>query len=165
MTTTIPNNAKPISSILNAIGWDDTPSAAEPVNDNDTAGTISRPWILCIDDDQEFSHGLKLTLQSRGYDVVRAFAGMDGYRLAFEIEPVAILLDLHLPNGNGEEILSQLCFHPTTAHIPVAIVTGMREQGLEQRMISQGARAFFNKPIPMHTLVEQVDRFRQERGQ
>lgn len=127
-----------------------------------TLATATRPWVLCVDDDQEFSLGLKLRLQSRGYDVVRAFEGQHGYQFAFEFEPAAILLDLHLPNGNGEEILSQLVFHPETAHIPVLIVTGLNEIGLEQRMLSQGARGFFRKPVSFQDLADAVDRLAKQ---
>ncbi|MGB7326112.1 MAG: hypothetical protein WBD31_14665, partial [Rubripirellula sp.] len=56
---------------------------------------VDRPWLLCIDDDADFLLGLKLKLQTRGYDVVRAHEGMTGYKFAFEFAPVMILLDLH----------------------------------------------------------------------
>ena len=162
MTSFAQSKAKPISTLFPAIGWGHHLPNSTRAADSQAYETIDRPWILCIDDDQEFSHGLKLQFQSRGYDVVRAFAGMDGYRLAFEIEPVAILLDLHLPNGNGEEILSQLCCHPMTSHIPVAIVTGMKEHGLKERLIGMGARDLFEKPISMNKLADAVDRYRNE---
>lgn len=119
---------------------------------NDT----QRPWVLCIDDDEDFTHALKLRLQTHGFDVVRASRGNDGYQFAFEFEPVAVLLDLNLPGESGEELLSQLRFHPETAHIPVMIVTGMNEPGLDRRLLSKGAHAFFRKPVSFPTLMEAV---------
>lgn len=117
-----------------------------------------KPWILCIDDDEDFSSALKLRLQTQGYDVVRAFAGDTGYQFAFEFEPAAILLDLNLPNGSGEELLSQLRYHPETAHIPVLVVTGMNEPGLERRLLAAGAHAFFRKPISHASLLEAIQK-------
>ncbi len=120
---------------------------------------VDRPWLLCIDDDAEFLLGLKMTLQTRGYDVVRAHEGMEGYKFAFEIDPVMILLDLHMPNTSGEEVLSQLRYHPATSHIPVVIMTGLSEPGLETRLHNLGAYEVFRKPIPFETLADAVDRY------
>ena len=111
-----------------------------------------RPWVLCIDDDVEFSNGLKLKLQSRGYDVIRAFEGLDGYRFAFEFAPLVILLDLHLPKTE-------------TSHIPVIVVTGLNEQGLEYRMRSLGARNVFQKPVSYATLATAVDHYAAEQNE
>lgn len=150
---------RPISALFSALGLGAKSSTAIHATEDDAPHVIDKPWILCVDDDQEFSHGLKLRLQTRGYDVVRAFAGMDGYRYAFEFNPSVILLDLHLPNLSGEEVLSQIRFHPSTAHIPVAIVTGMSKPGLEQKMLSLGANAFFQKPVDFSRLADIVDQF------
>lgn len=121
-----------------------------------------KPWILCIDDDEDFSSALKLRLQSQGYDVVRAFSSETGYRCAFELDPEAILLDLNMPNGSGEELLSQLHFHPETAHIPVMVVTGMNEPGLEKRLLDAGAHSFFRKPISHTSLIDAIQQARLE---
>lgn len=149
----------PIATYFPAIGWQDESRDLDARAHDAPAQVIDKPWILCIDDDQEFSHGLKLRLQARGYDVIRAFAGMDGYQYAFEFEPRAILLDLHLPSVSGQEVLSQLRFHPSTAHIPVVVVTGLRKEGLQQQMIALGAADFFQKPVDFDRLMETVDRF------
>lgn len=155
----------PMAHYLPAMGWGKNDNVTVFKDDANSPHIVNKPWILCIDDDQEFSHGLKLKLQSRGYEVVRAFAGMDGYRYAFEFEPSAILLDLHLPNVSGEEVLSQLRYHPSTSHIPVVIVTGLNEQGLDQKMRSLGARDFFRKPVSYSQLVDAVDRYSNEQHQ
>ncbi|HBE72095.1 MAG TPA: hypothetical protein DDW52_28490 [Planctomycetaceae bacterium] len=117
-----------------------------------------KPWILSIDDDEDFSGALKLRLQTQGYDVVRAFAVDTGYQFAFDFEPAAILLDLNLPTGSGEELLSQLRYHPETAHIPILVVTGMNEPGLERRILAAGAYAFFRKPISHTSLLEALQK-------
>ena len=154
----------PTSTLFPTIRRDDGLSPTIHPTLDSVPTPMDRPWVLCVDDDQEFLHGLKLKLQSRGYDVIRAFEGMDGYRFAFEFDPVAILLDLHLPNGTGEEILSRLCEHPTTAHIPVIIVTGLNEQGLEHRMMASGASEFLRKPIGFSQLVNAIDRYGHDAG-
>jgi DNA-binding response OmpR family regulator len=134
----------------------------DSTNHPDAAATSHAPWVLCVEDDQDFSRGVKLRLQSRGYDVVRAFESDAGYRFAFEFDPVAILLDLNLPNGNGEDLLAEFCFHPRTADIPVIVVTGMNEPGLEDRLLLQGATAFFRKPISHEALAAEIHRLATE---
>ncbi|QDT05569.1 Polar-differentiation response regulator DivK [Rubripirellula lacrimiformis] len=117
---------------------------------------VDRPWILCIDDDVDFSNGLKWTLQSSGFEVVRAFEGEQGYRFAFDLDPAVILLDLGLPKIGGEEWLAHLTLHPDTSHIPVIIVTAMNEQGLHDRLLSQGAKAVFQKPVSAIALIRKI---------
>ena len=154
----------PMATYFPALGWNDGGNVAVCCDDTSSPHVVDKPWVLCIDDDQEFSHGLKLKLQSRGYEVVRAFEGMDGYRYAFEFEPSAILLDLHLPNVPGEEVLSQLRFHPSTSHIPVVIVTGLYQDGLEHQLRKLGARDFFRKPVEYNRLIDAVDRYSREQS-
>ncbi|MGB7328903.1 MAG: response regulator [Rubripirellula sp.] len=120
---------------------------------------VDRPWVLCIDDDAEFLHGLKLKLQQRGYDVARAHEGDEGYKFAFKFSPVMILLDLHMPHTSGEEVLAQLRQHPDTREIPVVIMTGLNEHGLELRMHSLGAHQVFRKPVPLNALADAVDHY------
>ena len=112
--------------------------------------------MLCIDDDDDFTHALKLQLQTQGYDVARASHSKNGYQFAFEFEPIAILLDLNMPGESGEELLSQLRYHPETNHIPVMIITGMNQPGLETRLLNQGAHAFFRKPVSFNTLMDAI---------
>ena len=129
------------------------------LNSNEAQRATS--WILTIDDDPEFSYVLKLNLQSRGYTVVRAESGTQGYQLAFELDPVAILLDLTLPGERGEEILSQLRFHPATVSIPIAIVTGMATPEVRDRMLLAGVSAFFRKPVGVAALTDFLANFRR----
>lgn len=117
---------------------------------------MSKPWVLCIDDDEDLTDALRIRLYSRGFEVVRAYTGMTGFRYAFEFEPVAILLDLCMPGASGEEILGRLQRNIVTSQIPTIIMTGKDEPGLKQRLLAAGASDFFRKPIPHDLLVEVV---------
>ena len=116
----------------------------------------SRPWILCIDDDQSLTEALQIRLRHRGFDVARAGCGRAGFRYAFEFEPVAILLDLNMPYLPGEEVLTRLKANPATRTIPVIIMTGHDQPGLKERLLSVGASDYFRKPVPHNLLVEVV---------
>jgi len=115
-----------------------------------------RPWLLCIDDDAEYSLALKLRFEQHGIGVQRAFAGMDGFRQAFMRPAEAILLDYEMPNGQGDYILGRLKDNPVTKDIPVIVVTGRKERSLERKMLNLGAARFLTKPIDFSTLLAEV---------
>ncbi|MEX2317292.1 MAG: response regulator [Pirellulales bacterium] len=110
------------------------------------------PWVLCIDDDPDFSDALKCRLETYGVAVIRAFSGMEGYRLAFTHPASAILLDYNMPNGQGDYILGRLQDNNATRAIPVIIITGVRDKSLERKMYGLGAKRFLNKPVQFDAL-------------
>jgi DNA-binding response OmpR family regulator len=105
------------------------------------------PWVLCIDDDRELSHSLKMRLNRHHVRTMRASAGMQGYVSAFEHSPAVIILDYQLPDGNGDYILRRLKETPLTKDIPVIVITGDKNRSLERKMYNLGAAQFFSKPV------------------
>ncbi|MEX2113960.1 MAG: response regulator [Pirellulales bacterium] len=116
------------------------------------------PWVLCIDDDADFSHALKLRLESRGVAVVRAYEGAEGFHSAFSNRASAILLDYHLPNGEGDDVLRQLKENQVTKDIPVIVVTGVKDGSLEHKMLNLGAEKVFFKPLDFDRLCQELAR-------
>jgi response regulator RpfG family c-di-GMP phosphodiesterase len=127
-------------------------SAATPLAALRDEETEAPPWVLIIDDDADYSAALKCRLENCGVAVVRAFNGMEGYRLAFTHPASAILLDYNMPSGQGDYILGRLKDNPATRHIPVIMLTGVRDKWLERKMYGLGASAFLTKPVPFETL-------------
>lgn len=119
------------------------------------------PWVLCIDDDREFSLGLQLRLQEQGVEVLRACTGMEGYRHAMISSPMAIILDYEMPNGNGDYVLRRLKETPATRDVPVIVVTGHADHALERKMYAMGADAFLAKPCPWDKLQPVLLRYLQ----
>jgi CheY-like chemotaxis protein len=124
-----------------------------------SSGQESVPWVLCIDDDPDFSDALKIRLENHGVAVIRAHNGMEGYRLAFTAPASAILLDFNMPNGQGDYILGRLKDNPVTRDIPVVVITGTRDKMLERRMLAMGATAFFVKPVGFDQLREHLSKY------
>jgi CheY-like chemotaxis protein len=139
---------------------DDAPATVLAVDPAATADETSRgdepPWVLCIDDDEDFSDALKCRLESYGVAVLRAFNGMEGYRLAFTHPARAILLDYNMPNGQGDYILGRLQESPATRDIPVIVVTGARDKWLERKMYGLGAKSFLTKPVRFEALRDEL---------
>ena len=117
------------------------------------------PWILCIDDDSEFSLGLQLRLQEHGVEVLRAFGGTEGYRHAFTCGPRVILLDYEMPNGNGDYVLRRLKENPATRHVPVIVLTGHNDRALQRKMYNLGADVYLTKPCSWETLWPIIQRY------
>jgi CheY-like chemotaxis protein len=117
------------------------------------------PWILCIDDDFDFSDALKLRFDEYGVAVARAANGMDGFRMAFSTPARAILLDYQMPNGQGDYILDRLKSNPVTRDIPVYMITGYKDKMLERRVMAMGAAGYLLKPVDFELLRSELSRY------
>ena len=105
--------------------------------------------VLVIDDDPDSRDLLKRTLEGDGYVVATAASGDDGLRLAQELVPTLITLDVMMPGMDGWAVLQQLKADPVTAAIPVMMVTisGEKEMGS-----TLGAVEHLTKPVDRNTL-------------
>lgn len=119
----------------------------EQAETGDQSRDSELPWVLCIDDDTDYSEAMKLRLEVHGVAVVRAFDGMGGYRKAFTHPASAILLDYELPNGQGDYVLRRLKENPVTRDIPVIAISGVKDNTIARKMIALGAVCFLHKPV------------------
>jgi signal transduction histidine kinase/ActR/RegA family two-component response regulator len=127
-----------------------TQPAAEP--------TARRQVVLHIEDNLSNLTLVERVLAQRpGIEVVAAMHGRLGLELAREHHPLLVLLDLHLPDMGGEQVLQRLRDDPTTAFIPVVIVSADATPGQIQRLLSAGAAGYLTKPIDVRELLRLVD--------
>lgn len=89
--------------------------------------------------------------------VVATMQGRLGIQLAREHRPRLVLLDLHLPDIGGDEVLRQLRDDPVTAGIPVVIVSADATRGEVQRLLAAGAAGYVTKPIDVRELLRLLD--------
>jgi len=85
-----------------------------------------------------------------------------GLTLAREHRPDLILLDLHLPDIEGDKVLEQLRADPRTAAIPVVMISADATSAQIERMKAAGARDYLIKPINMGAFLAMVDRILKE---
>ena len=92
---------------------------------------------------------------------IRLITAMQGgltLDLAREHNPDAVILDLHLPDIPGDEVLNRLRADPRTAHIPVVMFSADATERQVKRLAAAGARAYMTKPVKvmefLHTLDE-----------
>jgi signal transduction histidine kinase/DNA-binding response OmpR family regulator len=124
------------------------PSHISSRSEGDSAGTV-----LVIDDDPAVLDVVSSTLAKAGFDVTTASNGEDGMRLARELQPVAITLDIIMPGLDGWHVLTQLKADPETRDIPVVLVTMSQDRSLG---LALGATDFVTKPVDRQHLVELI---------
>jgi signal transduction histidine kinase/CheY-like chemotaxis protein len=90
-------------------------------------------------------------------EIIPAMQGGLGLDLAREHQPALILLDLHLPDIPGDQILQQLREDPATAPIPVVVVSADATPGQVQRLLTAGASAYLTKPYEVEELLRILD--------
>ncbi|HEX2188485.1 MAG TPA: PAS domain S-box protein [Longimicrobiaceae bacterium] len=93
-----------------------------------------------------------------GITLVPALQGRLGLELAWEHAPDVILLDLHLPDIPGDEVLRRLRADPRTRDVPVVVISADAMPGRVQRLVEQGAFAYVTKPIEIDVFLETVER-------
>ncbi len=116
--------------------------------------------MLYIEDDENNVRLIERLLARRAHvDLRVAMTGREGVQAA-RTEPAAlILLDNHLPDATGTEVLSQLAADPDTAAIPVVILSGDTDQGTISRLLAAGAADYLEKPFDIHQLGAILDRY------
>ena len=132
---------------------------ADELPEGMTSAGNTPPWVLSIDDDVDFSDAMKSRLESHGVAVVRAYNGMEGYRMAFSQPCSTILLDYNMPNGQGDYVLRRLKESPVTSDIPVVMITGVKDKSVERKVRGLGAAAYFEKPVKFEDLRHELSKY------
>jgi signal transduction histidine kinase/ActR/RegA family two-component response regulator len=109
----------------------------------DPAGGQART-VLAVDDDQGIFNLYRRYLEPHGYRVIGVSKSTDAITRAAELRPVAVLLDVLMPNKDGWQVLAELKRSPVTNDIPVIMCTLVSDP---QRALQMGAAAYVSKPI------------------
>jgi PAS domain S-box-containing protein len=139
-------------------GFDlDEPAAPGAAPDGNAAGAAT---LLYVEDNLANLSLVEAILRGRPlWRTIPALQGQLGVELAREHAPDLVLLDLHLPDLPGEEVLRRLRADERTRHIPVVIITADAMHATAERMRALGADAFLSKPLDLDEFLATVDRF------
>lgn len=108
--------------------------------------------VLIVDDHDVFRHGLAQLLRDEGVDVVaEASGGAAGVRLATELRPDVVLMDLSMPDLSGIDAMKRI--HESRPELPVVILTAHADDGVEREAREAGARGFLAKGTGLQDLV------------
>jgi CheY-like chemotaxis protein len=121
-----------------------------------TLPTSGSKTVLVVDDNTDIVTLFQRYLGGHDVRVVGATEGEQALRLAADLQPQAIALDVMLPNQDGWEILQELKRSPDTQHIPVIVCSVLNEPDLA---LSMGASDYITKPVSQIGLLEVLQRW------
>jgi two-component system response regulator CpxR len=104
--------------------------------------------ILVVDDDRVLSHLISSLLRGKGHKVIAAFDAVQAMQLAMKTPPYdAIILDINMPGGSGEDTLRKVKMSTRTSQIPVIVLSGSIDEAGRKRVVQHGAAAALSKPL------------------
>jgi CheY-like chemotaxis protein len=114
--------------------------------------------VLCAEDHPDLLVLIRRILDLRpDLELVTARGGAEALALAAAEPPALVLLDLHLGDLPGEEVLRALRADPATAEVPVLVLSADVSPARRERLLAAGARAYLTKPIDIPLLLETLD--------
>jgi CheY-like chemotaxis protein len=114
--------------------------------------------VMIIEDDIAFAKILLDMAHDKGFKGIVAVDGDSALETAHVYQPDAITLDVNLPGLDGWAVLDRLKHHPNTRHIPVHIISGIRER---QQGLNAGALAYLEKPVTKEALEDSFTKIAQ----
>jgi CheY-like chemotaxis protein/signal transduction histidine kinase len=116
------------------------------------------PSVLIIEDDERFAKVVLDYAREKNFKGIVTHMGDSALSLARDYLPSAILLDLDLPDIDGFTVLDRLKRDPSTRHIPVHVMSSLRER---EKALRCGAISYLNKPVTKEALQEEFTRIQK----
>ena len=115
--------------------------------------------ILIVDDEQDIVESLKFMLEASDYSCYCAYNGEDGLKMAKEIFPDLMILDVMMPKINGYKISRLLKYDNKYKDIPILMITARSQE--EDKKIGEetGADEYITKPFDLDDVVKTVDKY------
>ena len=136
------------------------PTAGNDVTPSLEKSKIQKDTILVIDDDAAVRELMSRFLSKLGFHVVAAANGEEGVRLARQVRPLVITLDVVMPGGDGWTVLKKLKSDSALAQIPVIMVTVVDNEAMG---LDLGAANYLIKPVDRDRLAVLIEKHRPTR--
>lgn len=112
--------------------------------------------LLIIEDNEQNFYLMRFLLEKNGFTVIGAEDGRKGIEMALSCEPLAILLDIQLPEMDGYAVAAALKTHPRLDAVPIIAVTSYAMVGDRETIMAAGATGYIEKPINPETFVAEI---------
>jgi DNA-binding response OmpR family regulator len=124
---------------------------------------MSAKYVLIVDDDPDLVETVSMILASKGYEVGKAYDGIEGEAAIKKRRPDVVVLDVMMPRKNGYQLCKELKADQATRGIPVVLLTAVGEAVptttySHAEGMAVEAEDFIPKPVDAATLVEAVER-------
>ena len=123
---------------------------------------MAKKYILVVDDDPDLVETVAMMLESRGFEVGRAYDGIEGEESIKERRPDLVIPDIMMPRKDGYVLCAELKANEETADIPVVLLTAVGEAVPTTTYthadgMSTEADDYIAKPIDTDGLMEVVN--------
>ncbi|MCE5245113.1 MAG: response regulator [Syntrophobacteraceae bacterium] len=124
---------------------------------------MSKKYVLLVDDDPDMVETLCLMLESEGYEVGKAYDGVEGEESIRQRRPDVLVLDVMMPRKNGYTLCAELKKDSATRDIPVILLTAVGEAVPSTTYSHANGMAteaddYIPKPVDAQTLVRAMER-------
>jgi len=113
--------------------------------------------ILYIEDIQDNITLVEKIVKSRGHEFLFAKNAETGLEMALQIQPDLILLDLGLPDADGQTLSVWLRGNPSLSSIPIVVLTAWPEEVARQTVNAYNLNGYLCKPFTLPSLVKMID--------
>ena len=120
--------------------------------------TTKKRELLIVDDVRLFLQLTKTLFSREEYIIHTALNGRQAVEIARSQTPDLILLDLHMPEMEGDEVCRQIRSDPATRNIPVIMVTSESDREAVRRCLHAGCDDFITKPVGLDVLNQAVEK-------
>jgi two-component system cell cycle response regulator DivK len=114
--------------------------------------------VLVVEDNDINMRLFHDVLEARGYNVLQATDGTEGWHIAREHRPDLILIDIQLPDVSGLDVIKWLKDDESLKSIPVIAITAFATDGHEEKIRGGGCDAYIVKPISIPSFLQTVER-------
>ncbi len=111
------------------------------------------PTILLVEDEAPIRSFLRISLEANGYKVLEARDGESGIAIAGEHQPQLVILDLGLPDIDGQQVIKRL---REWSDVPILVLSVRQDEREKVDALDAGANDFVNKPANVHELMARV---------
>ncbi len=124
---------------------------------------MGKRYILVVDDDPDFVETVCMMLESKGYEVGKAYDGIEGEESIKRRRPDLLVLDVMMPRKNGYVLCSELKKNKQTKDIPIILLTAVGEAVPTTTYshadgMATEAEDYIPKPVDTQTLFEAIER-------
>lgn len=121
-------------------------------------------YVLIVDDDPDMVETVGMMLESKGYEVGKAYDGIEGEESVKQRRPDVLVLDVMMPRKNGYVLCAELKKNKETRDIPIILLTAVGEAVPTTTYshadgMATEADDYIPKPVEAETLVEAIERF------
>ena len=125
---------------------------------------MAKKRLLIIDDEKDFVDTLTERLEAKGYEIIKAFDGIDGLNKAHAARPDLILLDIMMPEMSGFDVCEKLKVDEQYKNIPIIMLTAKFQPSDIEFGKEMGAEAYLTKPIELDELSSKISELLKEKG-